>query len=139
MSQENVQFVRGLYESFAEGDVPTVLGAFDPNIKWIAAENSLYAGGSPYTGPDAVLENVFMQLGADWDNFSIRVDELLDAGEKVIMLGYYSGTHKRTGKPVQAQVAHIWTIGSGKLVQFQQYTDTKQFAEVANREAAATA
>jgi uncharacterized protein len=130
MSQENVRFISNLYESFAKGDIPAVLGSFDPNIEWIAAENSPYAGSEPYIGPTAVLENVIMGIGADWDDFSIRVDELIDAGEKVIMLGYYSGVHKSTGKQILAQVAHLWTLAGGKLVKFQQYTDTKQRMEV---------
>ena len=89
---------------------------------------SIYSS-EPYVGPTAVLENVIMRIGPNWDNFSIRVDELIDAGKKVIMLGYYSGTHKATGKHLLAQVAHIWTLAGGKPVKFQQYTDTKQIME----------
>ena len=51
MSQENVRFVRNLYESFAKGDIPAVLGSFDPNIKWIATENSPYTAASPMSAP----------------------------------------------------------------------------------------
>ena len=34
MSEENVALIRGLYEAFGRGDVPTVLGGFDENIEW---------------------------------------------------------------------------------------------------------
>jgi uncharacterized protein len=129
MSQQNVEFIRALYKAFDRGDIPAVLGDFDPNIKFILADNSPYAASSPLIGPNAVLENVFMRLGAEWDNFAIRVDELIDAGEKVIMLGYYTGTYKATGKQILAQVVHIWTLEGGKAVKFQQYMDTKQLAE----------
>ncbi len=129
MSQQNVDFIRALYDAFARGDIPAVLGDFDPNIKFILAENSPYAANSPHIGPTAVLENVFMRLGAEWNNFAIRVDELIGAGEKVIMLGYYTGAYKATGKQILAQVAHIWTLEGGKAVIFQQYLDTKQLAE----------
>lgn len=139
MSQENVNLVRGLYESLARGDVPAVLGSFAPEIEFRLAENSLYAGAEPFVGPDAVLQNVLMRLGVDWEDFSIRIDELIDAGEKVVMLGYYTGRYKSTGKPVLAQVAHIWTVRDGKASRMQQYTDTKQFAEVARREVVAEA
>jgi uncharacterized protein len=131
MSHENVTIIRRLYEAFMQGDIPTVLGSMDANITWIAAENSLYAGESPFTGINAVVENVLMRIGAEWDNFAIQVDELLDAGDKVVMLGYYSGTYKATGKQALAQVSHVWTLEGGKIVKFQQYTDTKQFAQIA--------
>jgi hypothetical protein len=40
--------VKGLYDALGKGDVPAVLGAFDPQIQWREAENFLYADGNPY-------------------------------------------------------------------------------------------
>jgi ketosteroid isomerase-like protein len=40
------------------------------------------------------------------------------------------GVAQATGKTLDAQVTHIWDLADGKLVKFQQYTDTWQFAEV---------
>ena len=34
----NVQMMRDLYEAFGRGDIPTVLGAMDPDIEWREAE-----------------------------------------------------------------------------------------------------
>ena len=129
MSQENVQIVRGLYEAFGRGDVPTVLGHMDQSIEWNEAENFIYADRNPYVGPQAVLEGVFMRLGSDWEGFTVTPEEWLDAGDRIVVLGTYSGTHKATGKRVRAQFAHIWSVREERVVRFQQYTDTKQFAE----------
>jgi hypothetical protein len=35
---------------------------------------------------------------------------------------------KATGKPVDAQFAHVFEFRNGKIIRFQQYTDTKQWA-----------
>jgi uncharacterized protein len=43
--------------------------------------------------------------------------------------GRYHGVVQATGKTLDAQVTHVWDIANGKLVRFQQYTDTWQFAE----------
>jgi len=129
MSQENVQIVRGLYEAFGRGDVPTVLGQMDQSIEWNEAENFIYADRNPYVGPQAVLEGVFMRLGADWEGFTVTPEEWLDAGDRIVVLGTYSGMHKATGGQVRAQFAHIWSVREGRVVRFQQYTDTKQFAD----------
>jgi uncharacterized protein len=129
MSQENVQVVRGVYEAFGRGDVPTVLGHMHQNIEWNEAENFIYADRNPYIGPQAVLEGVFMRLGADWEGFTVTPEEWLDAGDRIVVLGTYSGTHKATGGEVRAQFAHIWSVREGDVVRFQQYTDTKQFAD----------
>jgi uncharacterized protein len=129
MSQKNLETVRGIYEAFDRGDIPKVLGQMEHNIEWNEAENFIYADRNPYLGPQAVLEGVFMRLGSEWDGFTVTPEEWLDAGNRVVVLGNYRGTHKATGKSVQAQFAHVWGVKQGRVVRFQQYTDTKQFAE----------
>lgn len=126
MSQQNASLVRSLYESFAKGDVPAVLGAMDPGIVWNEAENFPYADGNPYVGPTSVAQGVFARLGGEWEGFGVVLEEVLDAGETVVALGRYVGTFRRTGKSIRAQFAHVWRLEGGRVRAFQQYTDTAQ-------------
>lgn len=130
MSQEAVALVRGLYDAFAVGDVPGVLGRMSPDIVWNEAENFPYADGNPYVGPEAVAAGVFARCGSEWDGFGVAVDEIVDAGDTVIALGHYVGTYKATGRTQKAQLVHVWRIADGKLIGFQQYVDTLQVARV---------
>jgi ketosteroid isomerase-like protein len=129
MSQENVNVVRGMYEAFGRGDIPSVIAALDSQVEWWEAENFIYADNNPYVGPQAVLEGVFMRIGSEWDGFAVSPEEVLDAGGTVIGHGYYSGTYKQTGTQVRAQFAHFFRFRGGKVVKFQQYTDTAQFRQ----------
>lgn len=129
MSQENVALIKSLYDAFARGDVPAVLAAMDPQIVWNEAENSPYADKNPYVGPAAVLEGVFARFAGEWDGFSVALEEALDAGDAVVTTGRYGGAYKKTGKGNHAQFAHIWKLRGGKVVRFQQYTDTAQAAK----------
>jgi len=129
MSEENVGMIRGLYEAFGRGDVPAILSKLDKEVVWLEAESFIYADRNPYIGPQAVLEGVFMRIVSDWDNFTVTPEAILDAGDQVVTLGIYAGTHKKTGKAVRAQMVHVWNLANGKAVKFQQYTDTKQFAD----------
>lgn len=129
MSQQSVEVIRGVYDSFGKGDVPAVLGQMDQQIEWNEAENFIYADRNPYLGPQAILEGVFMRLGSEWLGFTVNPEEWLDAGNHVVVLGTYGGKHKETGKEVRAQFAHVWGVRGGRVVRFQQYTDTKQFAD----------
>ncbi len=131
MSQENVAVVRGIYDAFAAGDVPAVLGAMRPDMVWNEAENFPLADRNPYVGHDAIVQGVFVRLGEQWDSFAVEVDELLDAGEAVVALGHYRGTHRATGKPIRAQLVHVWRLEGGQATRFQQYTDTLQVARAA--------
>jgi len=71
---------------------------------------------------------VFAQIGTHFEVI-ILIDELLDAGERIIMLGHYEGAPKGTGTRFRAQVVHVWALAQGKVHRFQQYTDTFQLAE----------
>jgi uncharacterized protein len=133
MSQELVNTVRGMYEAFGVGDVPTVLAGLDPQVEWLEAENFIYADRNPYIGPQAVLEGVFMRLATEWDGFQVSPEGILDAGDTVIGHGYYSGAYKKNGEKVRAQFAHFFTFRNGKIVKFQQYTDTAQWARAVNK------
>jgi ketosteroid isomerase-like protein len=84
----NVDLIRGLYEAFGRGDIPTVLGAMDPDIEWRLPEGHPYQpSGTPWVGPDAVAENLFLKLGAEWDGFAVHAKEFRDAGDTVVMEG----------------------------------------------------
>jgi len=126
----NSQRVRAIYESFARGDVPAVLGSLDPGIVWNEAESIAYADRNPYRGPQSVLDGVFMRIGRDWNDFRVNIGQVVDGGDVVVALGRYTATNKTTGKPLDAQFAHVWTFRDGKIVGFQQYADTAQFARV---------
>ena len=126
----NVDLIRGIYDSFAAGDVPAVLGAMSPDITWYEADDFPYADGNPYKGPEAVLNGVFARCAEEWDGFAVEIDELLDAGDAVIAQGHYLGTFKATGKPQRTQIAHVWRIKDGKAVAFQQYANTLHVARV---------
>ena len=129
MSQDNVGIVKGLYAAFGKGDVPSVLGAMDPQIVWNEAENFPQADRNPYVGPTAILEGVFMRLLAEWDGFTVTPEEVFDAGDTVVARGRYDGVHKKTGSKIHAQFAHFWTLRAGKVVKFQQHADTLQVAK----------
>jgi uncharacterized protein len=127
MSNQNVDGVRGVYDAFAKGDVPAVLGFLAPDIEWTEAEGFPYGG--TYNGPDAVLQGVFMKLGTEWDGYAAIPSEFIDAGDSVVALGTYSGKYKATGKSFQANFAHVWKLREGKAVKFVQYTDTRKVHE----------
>ena len=128
---KNGDIVKAVYDAFGKGDVPVVPGAFDPQIQWREAENFLYADGNPYVGPQAVLEGVFQRILSDVENFAVLPERFVEGGDAVVAEGRYRGRMKKTGTSVDAQFAHIWQLRDGKVVRFQQYTDTQQWSEAA--------
>lgn len=119
----NGEIIRGLYDAFAQGNVPAVLAAFDDDISWTEAEGFMYGG--TYIGANAVLENVFMKLGTEWEGFAAVPNKIVDGGDgNVISTGTYSGKFLATGRGVSVPFAHSWELSEGKVKKFTQYTDT---------------
>lgn len=132
MSEQNKKTIEGMYEAFGRGDIAFVIGALDGDVEWWEAENFIYADKNPYIGPQAVLEGVFARIGNEWEWFTVTPAEVLDAGESIVGRGYYAGKYRQTGQEVRAQFAHVFGFRNGKVVKFQQYTDTAQFLKATN-------
>ena len=120
--------VRSIYAAFARGDVPAVLTALAPEVRWTEAEGFPYGG--TYVGPSAVLEGVFVRLGTEWEGFAAAPERFVVEGQTVIALGTYSGTYRGSGKSFSAPFVHVWDFEDGKVARFQQHTDTAVIGRV---------
>lgn len=128
---DNVRLLKNLYDAFGRGDVPSVLGAMSPDMRWHEAEGNPYMpSGEAWVGPDAIVSNLFMKLGTEWDAFTVHPKAFYDGGSSVIVEARYTGTYKATGKSMDAQVCHIWDVTNGKVTRFQQYVDTGKMQDV---------
>jgi ketosteroid isomerase-like protein len=136
MSEQNVEFVKDVYDAFARGDVPAVLGAFADDIEWFEAEGMPYGG--VYRGGEAVVQNVFGPITTDNDGFALILEELIGSGGTVAAILRYTGTGKATGKALDVPAVHVWDIRDGKLARFRQYIDTVKYAEVVPADVATT-
>jgi ketosteroid isomerase-like protein len=80
---------------------------------------------------DAVMQNVFQHIAADWEDFGATPKTLLDAGDGcVVALGRYHGKFRPTGKTLDAEFAHIFYLEGKQLVKFHQYADSALWNEV---------
>lgn len=121
----NVDLVKQVYFHLATGNVPAVLALFDPAIQWHECKGMPFINGDGiFTGPEAVVANVFMQLPVSYDGFNVAVIEIFGADDKVVMVGYYQGTNKATGNDFKANATHVWTVKNGKMSHFFQAVDT---------------
>jgi len=127
---ESRDVVESLYSAFAAGDGAAISGLLASDLVWIEAENGPYADRNPYLGPGAVLEWIFGRIGAEFEGFVVTPVTYLPSSDRVAVLGRYSGTNRATGKALNAQFVHVFTVAGGKIVHFQQYTDTAQWVDV---------
>lgn len=121
----NLELIQEGYKNFAEGNVEAVLANFHPQIEWHESTGFPYVKGDGISrGPEAIVQDVFVRIPEYFEGFNIDANDLFESGDKVVMVGYYTGTWKPTGKEFKAHAAHIWTVKDGKVTKMFQVADT---------------
>jgi len=124
----NKEIIENVYANFARGDVPAILGAMADDIEWVEADGFPLPG--TFVGPQNVLEGVFMRLGEIGDEYTVVPDRFVADGDTVVALGNYTWKHKSSAAPASVKMAHVWTMGDGKVIAFQQHVDTVKVREL---------
>ena len=123
----NLEIIKAHYAGSDTKDIDAMLAPLTATTRWTEMAGFPCAG--TYIGPEAVVENVFKALGAAWDGYTLKVDRLIDGGDTIVGVGTYSGIYRKTGKAMTARVTHVWDMKDGKVVQFEQFTDTALVAD----------
>ena len=124
-----ITLVKSLYAAFGKGDIATIVAAVTADVDWVSTGR---ASDFPTLGPRKGQSGVgefFRDVGSNlaFSDFSPR--EFYATGDKVFVLGSYAMTVKKTGKPVQSDWIHIFTIAGGKVKAFREFLDTARAAE----------
>ena len=132
-----VDRLKEAYAAFNRGDASPVLAMMTPDTMWQEGENSMYAAGSPFVGPESVVRNVFVRFPAEWEGFRAAPEQFYEAGSAVIVTGRLTGRYKDTGRELYRQFVHIFTMAGDKIAKFQEFADTAHQRDVMARTLAA--
>jgi len=125
-----VETIKSAYAALGRNDPSVLFSAMDPAINWNEAEGNPLADRNPYVGPQALGEGVFARLLAAIDSFTAAPGTFIDGGDHVVVLGRYSGRMKESGATLDSPFCHVWGFRGDKIVRFEQYTDTAQWARL---------
>jgi ketosteroid isomerase-like protein len=116
MSSENVELIRRVYEGWASGDAST-LELLDADIEVRPDPGSAWPGIEPvYHGRDGV-NRYLASIYAAFAEYRAEAEDMLDAGDQVVVLAIERARGKSSGAPVEIRhTAHVWTVASGRAV-----------------------
>jgi uncharacterized protein len=126
----NSETIRATYAAFQRGDIAGVLKNMDESIVFTTPGSAAV----PMAGTRRGIEEVrrfFEDLERRMEFTVFDVRELLAQGNRVVALVHYEGRDKKTGRGFTADSAMLWTLGNGKAIRFQEYTDTEALAAAA--------
>jgi ketosteroid isomerase-like protein len=124
----NVEIVRGIYESFARGDLPGVLATFadDADVEFIGPSAIPFAGR--YRGARGMGEAVGKFLET-CDVLDFGPDEFHPDGDFVAVLGREHCRCKATGHEWRTPLVETFVVRDGKVRQFRCLFDTALVAK----------
>ena len=123
---KNYEVIKAHYAGSDAHDIAAMMAPLTAATAWTEMAGFPCAG--TYVGVPAIIEGVFKRLGEEWDGYDFKLERLVDGGSTVVGIGTYSGTYRKTGKAMTARAVHVWDLEDGKVVRFEQFTDTKLVA-----------
>jgi ketosteroid isomerase-like protein len=129
MSQENVDAIRSALEDSAR-DPRAFLRIVDPQIRWEAGGLDMPDGDGTWHGPDGVVE-FFARWRSAFVDWGFEVEDVLDAGDTVVVQIRQWGKGKTTGVPVESRFFQNWTFRQGRAVLTTHHPDRQDALEAA--------
>ena len=117
MTHPNAELLRGGYDAFAKGDIPSVLGIFAEDIAWHVPGRSPLSGD--YRGHQEVVGFFTKAMELSGGTLRVEADEILADGERIIALTTVSA--ERNGQTWSSQEVHVWRVQDGRVVAFREF------------------
>lgn len=121
-AEANRQLIERAYDSFARGDIPTVLSALAKDIHWHVPGRGPISGELHGHAEVLGFFGRFMELSDG--TFRIVVDDVLAKGDRVIVLVTESA--RRNGRDWSSPQVHAWTVRDGQAKVFWQFQGDQQ-------------
>lgn len=96
-------------------DLAPLFDFFDPEIEWIPPALSLE---HPQRGHTAVRE-MFDRWLEGWDELHVEVEDVVTAGDRVVVFVRQTGRGLSSGVEVENRVGFLWRIAAGKVIRFE--------------------
>jgi ketosteroid isomerase-like protein len=134
MSQANVDLVRRLQpgphvdlaamfrndDAFREQLAEAIAPLLDSDFEGVFGVDE--APKSNYVGIDG-LRAVWIDWLAPWATYRTEIEELIDAGERVVVLVRDFGRRKESTQEVELVTGAVWTVRDGKIARADFYRD----------------
>jgi ketosteroid isomerase-like protein len=78
-----------------------------------------------YEGVDGANRFLHEWAGA-WDNWELEIQEIYEAGDKVVVVVHQRGRAKTTGIALDMVFAQVWTIRDGRFTRMDMYSDPSE-------------
>ena len=104
-----------MLEAYVRGDYEAALPAFADDVEVVTSIER-------YHGLAGVVEEA-QRWEAMWSDYRFEMEDLLDAGDKVVLLYHQSGRSKTSGVVLEERAGWVYTLSEGKIVRVEMFQD----------------
>lgn len=105
-----MSLIRESYEALNQGRFDWVADHVPPDFELVPTPFSDIS--ETFVGPDGVSQ-FYAELAEAWETVRTDVDEVVDLGDRVVVLGRIHNRGRGSGIEVDAVAAHLWTVEDG--------------------------
>ena len=120
MDQAHVEVLRDFYDALGRSDVESAVGLCDPEVE-VYLNPEVVAALAP-KGHKEVASYLHGWFDS-WDKYAPRPEEFIEAGEQVVVLVQLSARGKGSRFEIEEEVADVFRLDDGKIVQLRLYVD----------------
>jgi ketosteroid isomerase-like protein len=125
-TSDNVRVVQEIYEALGRGDVAEVLARMKEDARW---DFNVGASDVPWHAPATGPTEIQKFLGGFMENVTLTAFEprrFIASGEDVVVDVHLAYTIKRTGKLVDLEQLHWWSLAASRVTRLRHFEDTAQ-------------
>jgi ketosteroid isomerase-like protein len=127
MSQDNMAAVRAVYDEWAKGNFGAGGELWDSRVVFVPIVDLPDAGD--YFGLEGITTFMrgFLQ---PWTNFTITADELIEAGDSVVVVARQRGIGRDSGLLAELeQQFQVWTFRGRTVIRFEAFRERAEALE----------
>jgi ketosteroid isomerase-like protein len=124
MSQENVEIVRACLEAAQHGQVESALAYYSEDVVWFNRPPEV----GPYHGREGVVIAI-AGFAEHFDNYWFESEQLIDAGDAVVLLWRQGGKGRSSGAPTAEEGATVFDLEGGSICRARVYSDRDEALE----------
>ncbi len=108
-----------MFDAFNRGDFEAAFADVHEDVDWGEPPDMPDTGGA-YHGHEGLARGFSRFLGA-WEALRVDLIEVIEHGERVVVLTHWHGRSKGTGIEVDQKVAQVYELRDGKVAKVRQF------------------
>lgn len=130
MSDDHAKAVRAVYESWSQGDFRAAVNLLDPQVIIVLGPQFGYAETKTYLGPESIAAYT-RDLLETWPNFRMEAEEIVVAGDSVLVHVHQTGAGSTSGVPTELRYFTLWSFRAEKVIRIESFRERAEALDAA--------